>query len=86
MLCNFLQVGSKNGSLNFFKPNTQEVKINCTMRKVSVETPATFYTLSCFTFESEMLPSQPRRCEINMFRSYLQLQTRKISRKVGGKK
>lgn len=51
-----------------------------------METPAQFYTLSCFTFESEKLPSQPRRCEINTFRSYLPLQTRKIIRRVGGGK
>ena len=58
------------------------MKVNFKMRYVSVETPVKIYTLSCFTFESEKLPSQPRRSEINMFQSYLLLQTRKISRRV----
>jgi hypothetical protein len=83
VLFNFLKVGSKNGSLNFFKPIIQEGKLIVrTMRNVCVETPAKLYTLSCFTFESEKLPSQPRRFEINTFRSYLLLQTGKISRKM----
>ena len=51
-----------------------------------METPAKLYTLSCFTFESEKLPSQPRRCDINTCRSYLPLRTRKISRRMEKKK